>query len=291
MKDGLLLRPMTPADAHGVYRTSSEAIPATAEERQQVMSRSAEEIGRRKQRFRHFLEHDPEGAWVAVDGDRVAGVALALAREGVWVLSLFAVAEEYRNYGVGKELLDRALLYAEGCRGAMIASSTHPAAMRRYALAGFSLQPTLMAIGKVRRESLPAGLKAREGTEADLGLAAEVDRLVRGAAHGPDLEFVLRTGSRLFVAEGSAGIGYAVVFEGSPGLLAATAPETAADLLWSCLAEGGGSDVEVHWITSAQNWSLPVVLKAGLSLSPAGPICVRGELGPLTPYLPSGPFL
>jgi hypothetical protein len=30
--------------------------------------------------------------------------------------------------------------------------------MRRYALAGFSLQPTLMAGGKVRRESLPAGL-------------------------------------------------------------------------------------------------------------------------------------
>jgi hypothetical protein len=33
------------------------------------------------------------------------------------------------------------------------------------------------------------------------------------------------------------------------------------------------------------------VLEAGLSLSPAGPICVRGDLGPLTPYLPSGPFL
>ena len=36
---------------------------------------------------------------------------------------------------------------------------------------------------------------------------------------------------------------------------------------------------------------LPVVLEAGLSLSPFGPICTRGELGPLTPYLPSGPFL
>ena len=78
---------------------------------------------------------------------------------------------------------------------------------------------------------------------------------------------------------------------GSPALLAATAPETAADLLWSCLAESGGSDAEVQWITNAQNWALPVALGAGLSLSPAGPICVRGELGPLTPYLPSGPFL
>jgi GNAT superfamily N-acetyltransferase len=205
------LRPMTAADADGVYLTSSEAMPATAEERQQVMSRSAEEVARRKERYLHFLEHDSRGAWVAVDDDRVAGVALALVREGVWVLSLFAVAEEYRNDGLGKELLDRTLLYAEGCRGAMIASSVHPAAMRRYALAGFSLQPTLMAGGKVRRESLPAGLKAREGTAADLELAAKVDRLVRGAPHGPDLEFMLRTGSRLLVAEGSSGQGYAVV--------------------------------------------------------------------------------
>jgi ribosomal protein S18 acetylase RimI-like enzyme len=291
MMDHVFVRKMSAADADGVYRTSSEALPATAEERQQVMSRSAEEVSWRKERYRHFLEHDPEGASVAVDGDRVAGVALALVREGVWVLSLFAVDEEYRNYGLGKELLDRALLYAEGCRGAMIASSTNPAAMRRYALAGFALQPTLMASGKARRESLPAGLKTREGTEADLELAAGVDRLVRGAAHGPDLEFMLRTGSRLLVAEEPEGSGYAVVRKGSPALLAATTPEIATDLLWFCLAQSDGSDVEVHWITGQQNWAVSVVLKAGLSLSPASPICVRGTLGPLTPYLPSGPFL
>jgi len=102
---------------------------------------------------------------------------------------------------------------------------------------------------------------------------------------------MLKTGSRLLVIDGPEGSGYAIVWEGSPALLAATTPEAATDLLWSCLAESGGSDDEVHWITDAQNWALPVVLGAGLSLSPAGPICVRGELGPLTPYLPSGPFL
>ena len=102
---------------------------------------------------------------------------------------------------------------------------------------------------------------------------------------------MLLTGSRLLVADGPAGYGYAVVWEGSPALLAATTPETAVDLLWSCLAQSDGSHVEVHWITSFQDWAVPVVLEAGFSLSPAGPICVRGELGPLTPYLPCGPFL
>lgn len=171
----------------------------------------------------------------------------------------------------------------------MIASSRHPAAMRRYALAGFTLRPTHIAVGHVRRSSLPAGLKAREGNEENLQFAAEVDRLVRGSAHGPDLEFMLRTGHRLLVADEAAGRGYAVVWDGSPALLAATTPETAADLLWSCLAESSGEPVEVHWITGTQNWAVPVVLDAGLS--PAGPICLRGTLGPLTPYLPSGPFL
>jgi hypothetical protein len=258
MKDSILVRPMTAADADGVYRTSTEALPATDEERRQVMNRGAEEVARRKQRYQYFLKHDPE---------------------------------EFRDEGLGKTLLDRALLYSGGCRGAMIASSTHPGAMRRYALAGFSLQPTLMASGKVRRESLPAGLKTRDGTDADLDLAARVDRTVRGSPHGPDLEFLLRTSSRLLVTEGPEGSGYALVLEGSPALLAATTPETATDLLWTCLAECDGPDVEVHWITGTQNWALPVVLGAGLSLSPAGPICVRGELGPLTPYLPSSPFL
>lgn len=282
---------MTAADADGVYRTSSQAIPATDEERRRVMNRSPEEVDRRKKRYWHFLKHDPEGAWVAVEGDEVAGVALALARESIWVLSLFAVADEYRNEGLGRMLLDHALIYAEGCRGAMIASSTHPAAMRRYALAGFSLLPSLTASGKVHRESLPANLKTREGAQTDLELAARVDRTVRGAPHGPDLEFMLGIGSRLLVADSREGIGYAIVAEGSPAILAATTPETATDLLWACLADGDGDDVEVSWITEDQNWALPVALGAGLSLSPAGPICARGELGPLTPYLPSGPFL
>ena len=33
------------------------------------------------------------------------------------------------------------------------------------------------------------------------------------------------------------------------------------------------------------------VLDAGLSLNPEGPIFVRGEVGPLAPYLPSGAYL
>lgn len=281
---------MTPEDVDAAYHTFSLALAETAEEKEQIRNRTPDEVESRKERYRHSLKNDPEGSWIAVAGDRMAGVALALVREGVWVLSLLAVDEAYRNVGVGRGLIDRALECATGCKGGMIAASTHPAALRCYALAGFTLLPTLMASGVVRRESIPADLAVRQGVEKDLDLAAAVDRHLRGAAHGPDLEYMLRTGGRLVISERPTGRGYAVEWKGYPAIVAATTPDVAADLLWACLA-GSTGETEIHWITGQQNWAVSVALEAGLSLSPAGPICVRGELGSLTPYLPSGPFL
>jgi GNAT superfamily N-acetyltransferase len=288
----LRIRPMTYDDVDAAYLMSSLAFADTPEEREQVHRRSPEEVEHRKARFRRFVEHDPGGAWVAGEGTEVAGLAAALRREGVWVLSLLAVREEYQGRGIGGELLRRALEYAAGCRGGMIASSIHPGAMRSYARAGFDLVPALKAGGKVRRSALPAGLRVREGGVDDLELAARVGRRLRGAAHGPDLEVLVEGTSRFLVAENSAeDLGFAVEREGSPWLLGATRPETAAELLWACLAGAGEEEVGVQWITAAQQWAVPVVLEAGLSLETFGPLCFRGELGPLTPYLPSGPYL
>jgi GNAT superfamily N-acetyltransferase len=295
IKDRVTVRRMTHDDVEAAYRSASVAlIEGTGEERL-LSERSPEEVRSRQARYHHLIDTDPEGCWVAVANGRTVGSALALRREGVWGLSLFAVDARFRNRGVGRKLLGRALSYAEGCRGGIICSSTHPAAMRRYALAGFELLPTLSAEGDVRRETLPAMPKVREGGEEDFELAAEVDRLVRGASRGPDLGFLLRTGGRMLVCERRGGRGYAVEREGSPRLLAATRPETAAELLWACLSgvpDEARAKAEVRWITSAQSaWAVPVVLKAGLSLSAAGPLCVKGELGTLSPYLPSGIFL
>jgi hypothetical protein len=47
----------------------------------------------------------------------------------------------------------------------------------------------------------------------------------------------------------------------------------------------------VRWITGGQDWALEVARAARLSLKPDGPICTRGRLGPLWPFLPSGAYL
>lgn len=287
----MIFRPMTGEDIGTVYEVASNAFAENEERRERILARTPEEIANRQERYRRFLLKDPGGLWVAVDGESLVGVAAAIRREGLWVLSLFAVDASYRGGGVGKNLLRRALDYGEGCEGAMIASSSHPAAMRRYALAGFTLHPTLAAKGVVDRRAIPPKLAIRDGDASDLDLAAGIDRRIRGAAHGPDLVFMLDTGGRLLVSEQGSNGGYAVVMDGSPWLLAATRVEAAVDLLWACLADAPEAESEVLWMTRDQGWAVRVALEAGLSLRPEGPICTKGKLGPLMPYLPNGAFL
>jgi len=289
LEDILSFRPMTADDVDAAYELVSHAF---ARDREEILRRTPGEVAHRKDRYRHFLATDPGGAWIAEEGGRLAGISIALRREGLWILSLLAVDERCRGRGVGKRLLQRAMSYAEGCRGSMIASSTHPAAMRSYALAGFTLRPTLTARGYVDRRSLPGRIRVREGGEQDIELAAEVDGFVRGAPHGPDLEFLLGAGARMFVCEVGEERGYALTHKGRPLILAAEGERTATTLLWRVLANAEPQrEVEISWITAEQQWAVRVALAAGLVLEPGGPVCIRGTVGPLAPYLPSGAFL
>ena len=282
------IRPMREDDVRSAYEVASIAF---GENDAEVLSRSAEEVERRIGRYRTFLLHDPDGCFVAEENRRVVGVAIALRREGLWILSQFAVEEGRRGSGVGRDLMRAVLDYGEDCEAGMIASSTHPAAMRSYANAGFVLHPTLTANGKIQRDKVPPTPNVREGGPEDLDLAAEVDRYLRGAAHGPDLELNLG-GARMLVADGGRGRGYAVFQDEELWLLGATERETASELLWACLAAiNPENGLDVRWLTAAQDWAVLVVLDAGLDLHPDGPICVKGNPGPLTPYLPSGPYL
>jgi GNAT superfamily N-acetyltransferase len=239
-------------------------------------------------RIAHLVETDPGGAWVAEAGGDVVGLSLALVREGVWGLSLFAVVPDLQGQGIGKGLLDAALTHGDGGRGGIILSSEDPKAMRRYARAGFELRPTVAAAGIVDRTALPAGLPVREGRESDLELAAAIDREVRGAAHGPDLPVMLRF-FRMHVYEDR---GYVIEREGRPALLAARDEEAARALLWTAFAQSPrGGTVGVDFIAAGHDWAVDVALTAGLALSIDGALFVRGQLGPLAPYLPSGAYL
>jgi GNAT superfamily N-acetyltransferase len=239
-------------------------------------------------RIDHLLGTDPGGAWVAVDGDGpVVGCALALLREGLWGLSLLVVRPEVQSSGIGRGLLDRAWAYGEGARGAVILASPDPRALRAYSRLGLALHPTVSAKGRPRGVTMPP--EVRPGDFDDADLAAAVDRKVRGAAHGPDIEALLRSNGQMFVLPGR---GYTFLREGNLRILAAVDEDAAVLLLRAALAATGEDEATIDWITAGQQWAVTACVEAGLGIDTlAGAVFLGGDVGPFSPYLPNGAYL
>jgi len=285
-----VVRPLTEADVAGAFDVSTTAFDALdAANHRPSEPLTPERIEQGRARIAHLLETDPGGSWVAAHGSAIVGIALAIRREQIWGLSLLTVHPRFQSLGLGRRLLDAALGYGTDCRGGIILSSDDPRAVRRYARAGFSLLPAVRAVGEVRAALEPTE-EVRPATLADLELCAAASRAVRGAAHTPDVRFALDRGFGVLVCEHPGGVGFAMQRNGTPVLLAATGSEVAADLLRACLASGAAR-VGVYYVTHAQPWAIDVILDAGLSVEPQGPVFVRGDVGPMSPYLPSGAFL
>ena len=274
---------MTPEDVPVTAGLAQAAFAAPGEPVSELDARRAEA------RQAHLLATDPRGAWVALDErGEVCAVALALLRERVWGLSLLAVRPDVQARGVGRRLLERAWDYGAGARGRIVVSSTDPKAMRRYARLGLALRPCVSAAGIVDRSRLPAPPRA-VAPSADVERTAPISRAVRGASHVADLPVLLAAGGELLL---HGDRGFAVHDRGTVKLLAARDDAAATDLLWACLAASvPGATVAVEFLTAGNDWAVRAALDAGLALSPEGPLFTGGELGPLAPYVPSGPYL
>jgi GNAT superfamily N-acetyltransferase len=246
------------------------------------------ELTERAQRRMHYLrDTDPEGSWVADSGGKVVGLAEAQRRGDIWVLAILGVVPGYQDLGVGRALLERALSYGSPTSPGAIFSSPDPRAMYRYLSAGFSLHPTAIAYGPVRRPPAePPGV--REGSVADLDLVQEVDRTVRGVDRGGDIEFLVATGLQLLVDDRG---GYAVTEGGRLSLLSALDEEIATDLLAAAMARcPTGEPMDVSWITAEQQWAFSALARGGIPLQIQGSIMMRGGWQPKRPYLANGIF-
>jgi predicted N-acetyltransferase YhbS len=239
------------------------------------------------QRMRLPLTTDPNGSFVAERDGQLVGVAQAVVRERVWCLSTLAVEPGRQSAGAGRALLDATLGYGDRNAPGLIMASTDPRALRLYALAGFSLRPALEAAGVPDRRALPTAQKGvREAQVGDLERLAEVSRTLRGGPHTAELEHAMRLGDLVLCIEDR---GFAVVRHGhGPWLLAARDEDAARALLQASLAEEAPT-VTLRWL-SGQDWAVEEALRVGLELRPFGAVAVRGNPGPLRPYLPSGAY-
>ncbi|HSI92600.1 MAG TPA: GNAT family N-acetyltransferase, partial [Jiangellaceae bacterium] len=177
------IRPMRVEDIDAAERLTARAFAASS--RTGATERTPEQRRRWSSRLSHLLDADPAGCWVADDG-AVRGIAAAVRRDLLWVLSTYAVDPRYQGRGAGHALLEAAIGYGAGCLRGLICSTSDPRALRRYRRAGFTIHPTMQLTGTVDRASLPIIDGVREGTDADLELVDSVDRQVRGATHRPD---------------------------------------------------------------------------------------------------------
>lgn len=238
-------------------------------------------------RMRYFIDIDPGGCWVAVDGEEIAGFAISQNRDQVWYLATYGVLPSLQGRGTGKRLMEAALAHADG-RPGLFSSTVHPAATRRYRLASFSLYPQMRMTGTVDRSSLPVVSGLDEGIADDFGWMDRLDQRLRGAGHGPDHRYILGT-SRLVVSRANGRHGYVYIDRGRPTLLAAADRETAQKLLWESLACSSGNTL-VNCITTANEWAVDVGLAARLDIGQEGYLALRGIPEP-APYLASGQFL
>jgi GNAT superfamily N-acetyltransferase len=240
-------------------------------------------------RIRHLLDTDPGGCWVAEHEGRVEGVGLALIREGVWGFSLFGVAEHLQGRGVGRDVFARCWAYGADAKGHLILSTTNPQAMGIYARTGVPLHPCVAFGGIPDLERAPALDGVVDAGEAGIPIADAIGRELRGAGHGRDLPVPMAHGARLLVYEDRA---FALARGGQIIMLGARDEQAARHMLWTLFVTAGpGATVNVDFVTTGQNWAVPVCLDARLQLSPDGPMFAGGRLGPLTPYIPSGAYL
>jgi hypothetical protein len=219
-----------------------------------------------------------------VDGV-MAGFAVSMRRDLLWLLASYAVRTDLQGQGVGRPLLEATLAYSRGCLRGMFSASSDPKAFRRYRLAGFSMHPEMHFAGIPDRSAIPALDHVREGTAGDVDLMDSLDRQRRDAAHGRDHE-VLTSLHRLLVIDHGTGAGYVYLREsGSPVLLAASDRRTAARLLWAAIAcAPTDQPVEVAHVTQVNEWAVDVALQARLSVSARGYLALRGMRPPM-PYL------
>ena len=288
-------RAMTEADVPGAVAAFEQGLlTMQARHNLPVNANTIQDEKRRQDRTRHFLGTDPAGSWVADDDGTVVGMSQSFVREGYWMLSQLGTVPGRQGLGVGRELLRLALSHGDGEGPGTIQCSRDPKAMALYAGFGFTLHPVVAAWGPMRPGAVerPAGVTRHEAHEVgprQLETVEGIDRAVRGSARTVDIVAMLeQPGHRLLLYGGE---GYAVAKDDRIVTLGARDEESAVLVLRAMLAESPpGETIEINWLTSAQQWAIREVVRAGIELQPFGPVMVRGMSGPPCPYLPSGGF-
>ena len=133
----LQIRKVRPEDLDEVWRVHVASSSDLAVRRGRPARAAGEPVSADT---RAALASDPDGYFCAVEDGQIRGMVSALVRGRVWYLSMFFVLPGDQGRGVGRALLERALVYGEarGTEVRCVWSSLDPRAQARYVMAGMA---------------------------------------------------------------------------------------------------------------------------------------------------------
>jgi len=275
---------MSAADIPQAASVALAAFEIDADE-PEIHSRWQRNIGYR-------LSTDPGGSFVTEHQGAVVGVAQALVRERLWILSMLTVSPTLPRTGGGdgRALMKAGLAYGRDTEAGIIMASNDPRALRLYGSSGFALEPTFEAQGRIDPDRIPAlDPDITQVSAAQIPELAPISRALRGAAHTQELENAVNDGASIFRLRDSGFV--LTIPERGVAALAARDEAAATALLWHGLAHlKDDALTTVDFITARQQWAIEVLLAARLPFKSLGAIAVRGYPGPLWPYIPSPPY-
>lgn len=210
-----------------------------------------------------LTELAPQGCLVAVRNGAVVGSATAVDYAGMGWIGMVLVDPEFRRLGIGRRLLEAALVRLQGCRAVRLDAT--PFGKKLYDTLGFRDEFVIHRVLCRMAPSAGAGLPAAEPARTeDLPAIAALDARVFGSGRaellqalyrrGPELARVVRRGNRVsaFVL-GRTGSAYPEI-----GPMVAERPEEAQALAWTAWKglNGGmafldvpaGQEVFLRWV-------------------------------------------
>lgn len=286
---GVEIRQMTDSDLRAADEVWSAAFATSSEFPQPTAPLSEVERATNLARRRHFLTHDPNGAFVAVANGAVVGLAHALRRGNTFGLAMLAVEPQFQDRGIGHALLGRALAYASGASEQYIFSSSDPRALHRYVRAGFDLHPAVRitpAADQVARDD--AALRIGTLAPRDLDTVDEIDRAIRKSTRRQDVMYWLNNDVQLILHDEG---GYGLFGPNRVVAICARSEDVASELLHAALC-GYPDDVprSVGWVVAEQQWAIAQAASDKATLEVHGAMMTRGVQSIPHPYLPNGLF-
>jgi hypothetical protein len=253
--------------------------------------------------FQSFsLKDDPDGLWVAEEGDRMVGFAFSWSCGDLWFLAQLFVSPDHQGHRIGHELIGRTLEHAQG-RGAkthaLITFAFNRVSQALYIRHGMLPQCPLYFVN-IPREALlgrvPGARLRHEPLRENASILndlARIDLKALGVSREKHHRYLMNSGSMQGVLffQGDSPVAYAYLSpEGHIGPLAAAQPDALDGAFATALdLAAGTSAARISAFIPGTSPALSTAINLGMQITFPMLLMSSRSFGDWRQYLPRNP--